>query len=331
MSLRCRCFKGNTLKPRRWWPSPMQSMTSPSLQTWGDLSTCLPSPPKMSESLNSFPWGQFLFIFFLSSLSHMLTRGSPERTSSVMAVPATVGTLCYCSDASTRLGGSLQRHRKASRLLIGQPRWKIAPAWLLSALQCRAKCREQQDELCRSRNISRACVKEASAEFSVSGLHGNYSSSPSRKESTSTGSTKFEVQIVAQFDNHNSQVWRVSWNITSTLLASSGDDGCVRLWKGAVPSLACSGYSLACVLKGGGRMSADAVWVSVLSQPTTWTTGSARASWRATAARSAAHRVSPQPWAPSWAPRFTPLRTPWTGCQQEGRRCGASARHSPTP
>lgn len=53
-----------------------------------------------------------------------------------------------------------------------------------------------------------------------------------RKESTSTGPTKFEVQIMAQFDNHNSQVWRVSWNITSTLLASSGDDGCVRLWKG---------------------------------------------------------------------------------------------------
>ena len=53
-----------------------------------------------------------------------------------------------------------------------------------------------------------------------------------RKESTSSGPTKFEVLIVAQFDNHNSQVWRVSWNITSTLLASSGDDGCVRLWKG---------------------------------------------------------------------------------------------------
>lgn len=61
---------------------------------------------------------------------------------------------------------------------------------------------------------------------------------PDRKESTSTGPTKFEVQIVAQFDNHNSQVWRVSWNITSTLLASSGDDGCVRLWKGGSLSLA---------------------------------------------------------------------------------------------
>ena len=36
------------------------------------------------------------------------------------------------------------------------------------------------------------------------------------------------------------QVWRVSWNITGTVLSSSGDDGCVRLWKGILfnfPSL----------------------------------------------------------------------------------------------
>lgn len=47
---------------------------------------------------------------------------------------------------------------------------------------------------------------------------------------------------MAQFDNHNSQVWRVSWNITSTLLASSGDDGCVRLWKGGKQFLAATTY-----------------------------------------------------------------------------------------
>ncbi|PSN33997.1 Nucleoporin seh1-B [Blattella germanica] len=34
------------------------------------------------------------------------------------------------------------------------------------------------------------------------------------------------------FDDHYSTVWRVCWNITGTILASSGDDNSVRLWKG---------------------------------------------------------------------------------------------------
>ncbi|XP_018618564.1 nucleoporin SEH1-like isoform X1 [Scleropages formosus] len=72
----------------------------------------------------------------------------------------------------------------------------------------------------------------------------------SRKESIPTGPTRFEVQVVAQFDSHNSQVWRVSWNITSTLLASSGDDGCVRLWKANyMDNWKCTG-----VLKGDGSL-----------------------------------------------------------------------------
>ncbi|KAJ7411249.1 hypothetical protein BTVI_50513 [Pitangus sulphuratus] len=72
---------------------------------------------------------------------------------------------------------------------------------------------------------------------------------PLRKELTSSGGlTKFEIHIVAQFDNHNSQVWRVSWNITGTVLASSGDDGCVRLWKANyMDNWKCTG-----ILKGNG-------------------------------------------------------------------------------
>ncbi|XP_048452154.1 nucleoporin SEH1 [Rhincodon typus] len=70
-----------------------------------------------------------------------------------------------------------------------------------------------------------------------------------RKElSGSGGPTRFEIQTVAQFDNHNSQVWRVSWNITGTVLASSGDDGCVRLWKANyMDNWKCTG-----ILKGDG-------------------------------------------------------------------------------
>jgi len=53
------------------------------------------------------------------------------------------------------------------------------------------------------------------------------------KEAIAQGSgySKFEIRQVASFNEHNSQVWRVSWNVTGTILASSGDDGCVRLWK----------------------------------------------------------------------------------------------------
>ncbi|XP_076992175.1 nucleoporin SEH1 isoform X6 [Tamandua tetradactyla] len=86
---------------------------------------------------------------------------------------------------------------------------------------------------------------EISCKLSCSCISWN----PSRKELTSSGGpTKFEIHVVAQFDNHNSQVWRVSWNITGTVLASSGDDGCVRLWKANyMDNWKCTG-----ILKGNG-------------------------------------------------------------------------------
>ncbi|UXI19122.1 Membrane-bound transcription factor site-1 protease [Sarcoptes scabiei] len=48
---------------------------------------------------------------------------------------------------------------------------------------------------------------------------------------TSANKRRYTIKEVASFDDHGSQVWRVSWNITGTLMASSGDDGAVRLWK----------------------------------------------------------------------------------------------------
>ncbi|EMR09792.1 hypothetical protein PNEG_01975 [Pneumocystis murina B123] len=39
------------------------------------------------------------------------------------------------------------------------------------------------------------------------------------------------IELVGDFDDHMAQVWRVSFNVTGTILSSAGDDGRIRLWK----------------------------------------------------------------------------------------------------
>ncbi|XP_023020318.1 nuclear pore complex protein Nup44A [Leptinotarsa decemlineata] len=51
------------------------------------------------------------------------------------------------------------------------------------------------------------------------------------EQTAQSGVTKLDVETIAQFDDHNSLVWRVCWNLTGTILSSSGDDGCVRMFK----------------------------------------------------------------------------------------------------
>lgn len=46
-----------------------------------------------------------------------------------------------------------------------------------------------------------------------------------------SGTTKLDIQTVAHFDDHGCTVWRICWNVTGTILASSADDGCVRMFK----------------------------------------------------------------------------------------------------
>lgn len=50
-------------------------------------------------------------------------------------------------------------------------------------------------------------------------------------DSNSTETSKYAVNEIAAFEDHNSKVWRVSWNVLGTVLASSGNDGQVFLWK----------------------------------------------------------------------------------------------------
>nr|CAH8873108.1 unnamed protein product [Trichobilharzia regenti] len=49
-------------------------------------------------------------------------------------------------------------------------------------------------------------------------------------ESTSLAYNPYTIRLISRYDHHKGRVWRVSWNVTGSLLASSGDDGCVRLW-----------------------------------------------------------------------------------------------------
>ncbi|KAI7872205.1 WD40-repeat-containing domain protein [Spinellus fusiger] len=55
-------------------------------------------------------------------------------------------------------------------------------------------------------------------------LHSNSSSSR-------MGHRSFHVELVASLEDHHAEVWRVEWNVTGTILSSSGDDGKLRLWK----------------------------------------------------------------------------------------------------
>ena len=75
-------------------------------------------------------------------------------------------------------------------------------------------------------------------------------------ESAASGGARFEISTIAQFDDHYCTVWRVCWNIMGTILASSGDDGCVRLWKDNY----INNWKCVAVLKGDGTsaQSADA-------------------------------------------------------------------------
>ncbi|KAI9252956.1 WD40-repeat-containing domain protein [Phascolomyces articulosus] len=52
-----------------------------------------------------------------------------------------------------------------------------------------------------------------------------------RQKSSRQQQQQMQIELVAAFNDHHAEVWRVEWNVTGTILSSSGDDGKIRLWK----------------------------------------------------------------------------------------------------
>ena len=40
-----------------------------------------------------------------------------------------------------------------------------------------------------------------------------------------------QIRLAGQFNDHKSTVWRLKWNAMGTVVASTGDDGNVKMWK----------------------------------------------------------------------------------------------------
>ncbi|CCE85615.1 Piso0_005229 [Millerozyma farinosa CBS 7064] len=48
---------------------------------------------------------------------------------------------------------------------------------------------------------------------------------------TENSSGELEIETAAKLNDHKSEVWKVTWNSTGTILSSAGSDGKIRLWK----------------------------------------------------------------------------------------------------
>jgi nucleoporin SEH1 len=70
---------------------------------------------------------------------------------------------------------------------------------------------------------------ELVATGSKAGVVGIYKLSE-MGEGLVVGGGAYNVEMVGQFEGHG-DVQRVNWNVTGTVLSSSGDDGRIRMWK----------------------------------------------------------------------------------------------------
>lgn len=113
--------------------------------------------------------------------------------------------------------------------------------------------------------------------------------------------TRLDVQLMSRFTDHNCTVWRISWNLTGSILASSGDDGYVRMWKSM------------CEREFGALHINNICFVSIL-QWTIWNNGNARQFWNKMAQypwKTNQRRQRRQQIRPHWPRRNTTKKEIW--------------------
>ncbi|VVT49075.1 uncharacterized protein SAPINGB_P002091 [Magnusiomyces paraingens] len=73
--------------------------------------------------------------------------------------------------------------------------------------------------------------------FDSMDIDSGLDSMASSTQGTITGSTggssdsPVTATLAAAFQGHDAEIWRVSWNVTGTILASAGSDGNIKFWK----------------------------------------------------------------------------------------------------
>ncbi|CCD26705.1 Seh1p NDAI_0I01360 [Naumovozyma dairenensis CBS 421] len=74
-------------------------------------------------------------------------------------------------------------------------------------------------------------TSSSSAQDSSYGEHDSDTFMYGEEKEASSLQPSISVELLSEHDDHKSEIWSVSWNLTGTILSSAGDDGKVRLWK----------------------------------------------------------------------------------------------------
>ncbi|EJS43783.1 seh1p [Saccharomyces arboricola H-6] len=162
-------------------------------------------------------------------LSWCPSRFSPEK----LAVSALEQAIIYQrgKDGKLYIAARLPGHKSLIRSISWAP--SIGRWYQLIATGCK-------DGMIRIFKITEKLSGVASEDSSSnSNLFDNgidvemdgQSRSNSNNEEKAELQSSLKVELLSEHDDHNGEVWSVSWNLTGTILSSAGDDGKVRLWK----------------------------------------------------------------------------------------------------